>query len=350
MILQRVCQRVGAAGLLMAALSPALANEHQNLSLLLRVQPEAVNASGDIPDRRGSSGTSITDGWGNGVANSHNWGAFFADAHHRFNDDWRLFARYGLNVDMEGVKSGDAREREVEIGLNTPIGEFRAGRLETPYKLAALGWDPLNATFLQARANTGRSGGAFGHGGYVDNALGYAHQFGVVKVNAFAAVDRLSNVGSGLSDENLAWAFSLSAPLGPVELLLSHIDASRFDGAPGDRTGTKLGARWQDGAWTLAGHYEFRGEGLENGDFLFLTTSYRHQQWQFSLNHGRFSEDERAGDDARYYALGARYSVSPLISFHGGVRRVERDLSGNEHIAGLGARFTFRTGNLLASD
>ncbi len=348
MTLRKLVVCAGLTAGLMAQAAPSLADDRQHLSLLLRVQPEAVNASGDIPDRRGSSGTSITDGWGNGVANSHNWGAFFADAHHRFDENWRLFARYGLNVDMEGLKSGDAREREVEIGLNTPIGEFRAGRLETPYKRAALGWDPLNATFMQARANTGRSGGAFGHGGYVDNALGYTHQFGTIGVDAFAAVDRLSNVGSRLADDNLVWAFSLNAPLGPVDVVLSHIDASRFDGGPAKRTGTKLGARWNEGPWTLAGHYEFRGEGLEDGDFLFLSTSYRHEQWQFSLNYGHFSEDETPGDDARYLALGARYSVSPLISFHGGLRRVERDQSGDEHIAGLGARFIFRTGNLLA--
>lgn len=328
------------------ALSSSLASD-PHLTVVLRVQPELVHVDGSAAERREREGWYLTDGWGGGNKNSHNFGALFIDGGFGLSDNTRAIARLGLNVDMEGLKDGDAREREAQGGIEGPWGTLLVGRLETPYKLAALGWDPLNGTFLQARANTGRSGGAFGHGGYLDNALSYGHQLGDLRFQLFAAVDDLSDIGSGGTSGNHALGFSSNLTAGPVEMMLAHIDASEFKQGPVKRTGTKFGLRWREGPWTLAGHYEIRGRGLEDGDFLFLSASYRlNEQWTFMTNRGRFF-DQAGDDDGDYAALAARYSIDHRFSVHGGFRRINRDVSGNENIAGIGMRMIFNSGNLL---
>jgi predicted porin len=347
MTTRRIRNALLAAFLSALLLTPAWADD-AHFSVLLRLQPELVHVDGSAPERRDREGWYLTDGWGGGNKNSHNFGALFIDGGFGIGKRTRAIARLGFNVDMQGLKDGDAREREVQAGLQGPWGSLLLGRLETPYKQAALGWDPLNGTFLQARANTGRSGGAFGHGGYLNNALRYAHQIGDLRFQLFAAIDDLSDLGSGSTSGNHAWGFSMNVPAGPVELMLAHVDGSEFKQGPDKRTGTKFGLRWNEGPVTLAAHYEIRGRGLEDGDFLFMSGSYQlDDQWTLTANFGRFFDD-RDADDGDYAALAARYSIDQRLSVHGGFRRLSRDLSGNENIAGVGMRMVFNTGNVLA--
>lgn len=327
-------------------LLPALANE-AHFSVLLRLQPELVHVDGSAAERNDREGWYLTDGWGGGNKNSHNFGALFIDAGFGIAGNTRAIARLGLNVDMEGLKDGEAREREVQAGLQGPWGTLLLGRLETPYKQAALAWDPFNGTFLQARANTGRSGGPFGHGGYLDNALRYDHRVGDLRFQLFAAIDELSDIGSSDNSEEHAWGFSLNLPAGPMELMLAHIDASEFEQGPDNRTATKFGLRWKTGALTLSGHFERRGRGLEDGDFLFISGSYSvDDRWTTMASLGRFADRDHH-NDGDYVAVGARYSIDRRFSVHLGGRRTSRDIGGNETIAGLGMRMIFNSGNLL---
>ncbi len=332
------------------AAMPLAASDDNHFSVLLRLQPELVQVSGSAADSRDRTGWHLTDGWGGGNKNSHNWGALFIDGGFRLGEQTRVVGRLGFNLDMGGLKDGDARQREVEAGLEGPWGRLVVGRLETPYKIAGLGWDPLNATFMQARANLGRSGGAFGHGGYIDNALSYSHAVGDLRFTLFGAVDDLSDLGSGGTSGNHAWSLAVNLPLGPVEMIAAHIDASEFKQGPDKRTGTKLGLRWSHEAWTLASHWERRGSGLENGDFFHLNASYRlDDAWQIMAGASLFSDGE-ADNDGNYAALAVRYHVDRRFSIHGGLRRNDRDSIGSETIAGIGMRIILATGNLLAGD
>ncbi|MCC5864946.1 MAG: porin [Wenzhouxiangella sp.] len=345
MSLRLTCGLAVASLLNVAALAHA---DDDEFSILLRLQPELVNVSGSAAGGQDRKGWYLTDGWGGGNKNSHNWGALFIDGGFAIGERSRIVGRLGLNIDMEGLKDGDARERELEVGVEGPWGRLMLGRLETPYKTAGLGWDPLNGSFLQARANFGRSGGAFGHGGYVDNALSYSHRLGPLRFSLFGAVDDLSDLGSGGTSGNHAWGFSVLMPAGPVELMVARIDASDFKQGPPQRTGSKLGLRWSGGPWGLATHVERRGRGLEHGDFYYLTGSYRFQQgWQMSAAVGRFSARAN-GRDADYAALALRYQVDRRFSFHGGVRRNDQDIAGSETLVGIGMRMIFASGNLLA--
>jgi len=335
------------AGAISVPMAASAETPTTSFSVFLRAQAEVVNASGSAAEARDRKGWHVTDGWGNGGPNSGNWGGLFFDLGHQINDDLRGIARYALSFDVDGMKDDD---RDIWVGLaSKTYGQVIVGRLETPYKRAAIGWDPMNATFLQARGNQGRSATAFGHNSFLNRAVNYSHTFGKVQVNAFVAIDDSSDPGTGETRGNHTYAFSVLAPVGPVELMLSHIDASEYRGGPDDRKGTKFGLRYSEGPFTVAGHYEIRGEGAEDGDFLFLTTSYRAGKIQYNLNYGQFKDDrDTRNNDGEYFAIGARYTFRQGVALHGGFRRTDQDVTGTENMFGIGLRVFYNTGNLLA--
>ena len=339
----------GVAGLVLSVTSVAAFaqsnTESSELSILLRLQPELVYVDGEAADARGTDGFEVTDGWGGGSPNSLNWGALFIDGAHQISDSTRVFARFGLNINAEGLVDGDGRNRDVLVGITGPLGELAAGRLQTAYRVTGLDWDPMMGSFLQARGNLGLSGGAFGHGGVFDRSLRYRQSFGSVSFHGTLTLDDSVINDNGSDDDHLLSA-SITAPVGPIQLIAAYIDASQYEGGPDDRTGFKFGARYHQDEWTAAIVHESRGEGLEDGDFTFLTGSYRMDKWQFNANVGLFSDNNDV-NDGNYFALGARYQLHNLVSVHGGIRQLDRDFTGKERIAGLGFRILLNSGNLL---
>ena len=335
------------AGAISLPVAAAAEEPTTSFSIFLRAQSEVVNASGSAAEARDRKGWHVADGWGGGNPNSGNWGGLFFDLGHQINDDLRGIARYALSFDVDGMKDDD---RDIWVGLaSKTYGQVIVGRLETPYKRAAIGWDPMNATFLQARGNQGRSGTAFGHNSFLNRAVNYSHKFGTVEVNAFVGIDDSSDPGTGKTRGNHTYSFSVMAPVGPVQLMLSHIDASEYRGGPDDRDGTKFGVRYSEGPFTVGGHYEIRGEGAEDGDFLFLTTSYRVGKIQYNLNYGQFKDDrDSRNNDGEYFAIGARYTYRQGVALHAGFRRTDQDVTGTENMFGIGLRVFYNTGNLLA--
>ncbi|HEY7906320.1 MAG TPA: porin [Wenzhouxiangella sp.] len=332
--------------LLASAHSQVLAQDtNSQLSLLLRLQPEIVYVDGESADARGTDGFNLTDGWAGGNKNASNWGAIFVDGSHQVTEKTQVFARLGLNVDMDGLKDGPGRDRDLYVGLRSDWGEVAAGRIQAPYKEAGSSWDPLNATFLQARGNVGRSGGAFGHGSYFDRSLAYRNSIGPLKLRTLVSLDD-DSVTDPSGDNDHVFSASLGLPLGPIELVGAYIDGSHYEGGPDDREAYKLGAHFDKDQWSAGFIYESRGEGLEDGDFLFTTASYRLNQWRVSANAGLFN-DAKDRNDGTYFALAARYQLHNLVTVHGGLRQLDRDLTGKETIAGLGLRITLKSGNLM---
>ena len=339
-----------ATALAMAITFPlgATANDKpaSTFSIFLRTQAELVNGSGDALEANDNEGLRIVDGWANGGPNSGNWGALFFRGGHKISDDLEAIGTFALSLDVNGKKDAD---RDVFAGLRSKrFGQIRVGRLETPYKTSTVGWDPANATFLQARGNQGRSGGAFGHQSYLDRAIRYDKSFNGISLNAFVGIDDSSDPGTGETRGNHVFSAALTVPVGPVELLFAQIEASEYRGGADDRDGTKLGVRYSEGPWTVAGHWETRGEGAEDGDFIFLTTSYKKGKWTPFFNYGQFTDD-RAGrnNDGQYFAVGARYTFTRIAAIHFGYRRSDRDIQGAEDFIGLGVRVAVDTGNLL---
>lgn len=315
------------------------------LSLLLRLQPELVYVDGAAAEAAGTDGFEITDGWAGGRRNGANWGALFIDGAHPINNSTRAFARFGLNINMNGLADGAARTREAYAGIEGNFGRIYAGKIGSAYKTAGSSWDPFNASFLQARGNMGRSSSAFGHASAFERSVGYEKSWGGVKFRAVGSLDETAPGEVGNDDDHLISA-SLSAPIGPIELIAAYIDGSGYEGGPNDRGAIKVGARYSQGQWAAAIMHEARMEGLEDGNFTLVTGTYRQDQWQFSANAGLF-DDDNGLNDGNYFALGARYQLHNRVSVHGGIRQLDRDLTGKERIAGLGLRILLNSGNLL---
>ncbi len=315
------------------------------LSLLLRLQPELVYVDGSAADAAGTDGFEITDGWAGGRRNGANWGALFIDGAHPINDDIWAFARFGLNINMDGLVDGDGRTREVYAGLEGNFGKIYAGKIGSAYKTSGMSWDPLNASFLQARGNIGRSVGAFGHSSAFERSIAYEKSLGSIRFRAVASLDD-AVTGDTTGDDDHMISAAISAPMGPVELITAYIDGSGYEGAPKDREAIKVGARYSKDQWSAAMMHEARMEGLEDGNFTFVTGSYRHKKWQFSANAGLF-DDDKGINDGDYFALGARYQLHRRVSIHGGIRQTDRDLTGKERVAGLGLRILLNSGNLM---
>jgi len=342
-----VAPAVGLGLVLSAVSAQAVAqsgDSESELSLLLRLQPELVYVDGAAAEAAGTDGFEITDGWAGGRRNGSNWGALFVDGAHQINDSIRAFARFGLNINADGLVDGDGRTREVYAGLEGNFGKIYAGKIGSAYKTSGLSWDPLNASFVQARGNMGRSAGVFGHSSAFERSLAYENTFGSLKFRAVASLDD-AVTGDMSSDDDHMISAAVSAPMGPVELIAAYIDGSGYEGAPDDRAAIKVGARYSKDKWSASIMHEARMEGLEDGNFTFVTGSYRHNQWQFSANVGLF-DDDKGINDGDYFALGARYQLHRLVSVHGGIRQLDRDLTGKERIAGLGLRILFNSGNL----
>gem|GEM_PF-5193423 len=114
-------------------------DDGSEFSLLLRVQPEWVYVDGNAADAAGTDGFDITDGWGAGKPNTLNWGGLFINGSHPIGAQTRAFVHVGFNIDAEGLKDGDSKNRQVYAGIDTAVGEFSAGRIQTAYKAAGLG-------------------------------------------------------------------------------------------------------------------------------------------------------------------------------------------------------------------
>ncbi|MGY6554968.1 MAG: porin [Wenzhouxiangella sp.] len=335
------------AGAVATPMTAAADEPATSLSFFLRLQAEAVNASGSIPEALDRKGWHITDGWANGNSNSGGWGALFVDLSHRISDDLSAVAQYTMDIDVDGKKDSD---REVFVGLaSKQFGQLRVGRLESAYKTAGLGWDPFNATFLQARGNQGVSFGQFGQGGFFNRAIRYNHTVNRIQFAAFVGVDDSSDPGTGDTRGNHAYSFSVVAPAGPVQLMLAYIDGSEYRGGPDDREGWKVGIRYSEGPLALSARYELRDTNLDDGDFLNLSASYRVGKINYAVGYGQF-KDDRAGrnNDGEYFMAGLQYTFRPGVAVHGGFRRTDRDVTGTENMVGLGLRVSYNTGNILA--
>lgn len=304
-----------------------------------RFQAELVHADGSAANARERDGWHITDAWGGGRPNSHNWGAIFADIEHRFADGTQVFARYGLSVDTDGLPSGPSKDREIYVGARGAWGQVRAGRLETPYKLNMLAWDPLNATFMQARANLGRSGGALGHGGYWDDSIDYTYRINRLTLHAF--MSKNDGLPSTVSKKN---TFSVGVnyqATEALELAFAHVDSGYA--LHGSRSGSKVGIRYSAGPWIFASEYETRKRGLEHADIVFATATYRAAKFRYSLSLGGFLDESEAGNDGEYIAFGVDTQLNPQLRLHGGIRYNNRDRIGSETLVGVGLRYTFQS-------
>ena len=133
-------------------------------------------------------------------------------------------ANFVLSVDENSGLGG----RDAYVGLSGGFGTILAGRMNTPYKMATVKWDPMLATFAQARGNNGMH--ADMHNGYASNAIAYVNKFGGFKLAAAMVVDEMDNGidGDGSTVGNHAYSISGNFAAGPVDVALAYHQQSEI--------------------------------------------------------------------------------------------------------------------------
>ena len=311
----------------------------------------------------GSDATSKGLGMGAGGVLENNesgtWGAVNMSASHDLGGGLTALMHYGFNVrstsDQASGNDGDhIGTRAAYVGLAGDFGAVLAGRMNHPYKTSTIGWDPFVATFMQARGNGGMGGPAWGalYGAETSKAVAYAGTFGGTKVVAAVVVDDANDTTNDKTVGNHGMAISVNVPVGPVEVAFAHANLSKMgrDGAAVDddgnllgvadkATATKVGVKYAAGDFSVAGQYEMMGEGLGDGNVMFVTGSYKMGANTISASIGMEDDDLR---DSTYMAVGVSHALSPKARVFAGYRASDM-LDGNykTNAVGVGMRVSF---------
>jgi len=307
-----------------------------DVSISGQLQTQVVSYGGDIGGAAGN-GLYVTDGGVMGNANGGNWGALNVVATEDLGDGMKALAKYSFNI-QTGTGIGT---REAYVGLAGGFGAVLGGKLNHPYKTATIGWDPFVSTFMQARGNGGMALGL--HGSEIDNALAYAGAFGGVKVVAAVVVDEANDATSTWDTVgNHAMAFSVNAPIGPIELALAYIDLSEMGNGPDNASAFKVGAKWNAGDFTVAGQVESLDDAFGDGNVMYLTGSYKMGNNTISASFGSTDKEIDGGsDDTTYIALGVSHAMSKNTSAFLGYRSTDAGTGLDETAFGAGLRVKF---------
>ena len=330
-----------AASAAFAVAGTAAADGHGgSLSISANYQAQVMSVDADVEE----DGIYMNDGTFDGRSN---WGRVNIGGSHDLGNGMR--AVYGLNtnvgmfgfsdpgdrdLDADDVSANDIiGNRKVFAGLAGDFGTIRLGRLNTSYNTA--GKDPLNATFMQARAYGGMLGGAggYGNGGYRDGVVRYDSSFGDVAVSASLLTDAASD-----GDEEHGFAAFVEAPVGPVGVyaaVMAAEDTRGWDGARGSDA-TKLGVTYSDGPMSFLFQYEdvdFWG-GDEQEHMLLSGQFELSADSSVVVNYGM--EDER---DVDYIAAGYLQDMGENTRFHVGF--MNSDNGAETTVIGGGLRVSF---------
>lgn len=314
------------------------------------LQAEVVSIGGDAAS---ANGLYATDGGEYNNENGGNYGFLKFSASEDLGDGLKALAVYNMNVsvgDSNGAPVGgaDPGGRDAYVGLSGGFGTVLAGTLTTPYASSTKMWDPMIATFAQARGNAGMSAL---HNSYAGNAVAYANKFGMAKVVAAVVLDETaSTTATDETNGNHGYSFSVNMPVGPVEIAVAYMDVSEFAAGADDASAIKVGVKYTAGAITVAAQMEqldkgVAGTGTDGTDVMYITGSYAMGANTFSASYGQTTNKAVVGDDVvpTYMAVGMKHAFSKNTSVHVAYSQVATDTTPDldETKLGAGLRVAF---------
>ncbi len=174
----------------------------------------------------------------------------------------------------QGTASGAlTTARQAYIGLKGGFGTVMFGRVAGVYKGTNL--DPFIATGLQARGTGGNSAGNFGHNGFINDAIKYVNQFGLVKISALITAGNNNNhdkyivsipsappasptVTKPFAADNGSYQFAVDYKGGPMRVIVAYSRHKNATGIPGSKTEkrTQLAGQYKMGPNLFSGTYE----------------------------------------------------------------------------------------------
>ncbi|WP_018880746.1 porin [Thioalkalivibrio sp. ALE30] len=307
---------------------PAFAAADSNVTLFGQLQTQIVHhsASGDggtfdsgfRQHDAGGLGSPRDNGGPNriGVMVNHDIGNGLT-ALAKFETDFQTGASTNPS-DEAGFNGG---QRDIYVGLDGNFGRVIAGRMSSSYSTA--GKDPLNATFMQGRANGARLGGdgGFGNGSYVDRGVRYSNSFGMVSLDVGMFIDNGD-------DSDTAFSGRLNFDLGDVDLYVAHADAGDYEGRDSRSRNTKVGADWSTGPFRLVGEVEDISRDSVGGlstdvNTYFLSGTYTMGRNDFVLNLGHARRDNDGNID--YAAIAVKHNFSNRVMAFAGVGYASED-------------------------
>jgi predicted porin len=293
-------------------------------------------------------GLYATDGGEFGSENGGNYGFIAFSAAEDLGNGLKAIAKWVGNIHVgDGSVAGGITGRDAYVGLSGGFGTVLAGTLSSPYKSSTAGWDPMLATSLQARGNGGMS---VLHNGYVGNAVAYANKFGPATVVAAVVLDEGSEApASDKTNGKHSVSFSVNVPVGPVEVAVAYLDASKNADLVGpaaeDVKATKVGAKFAAGALTVAAQVELMDKGFspvaEKGNVAYVTGSYAMGSNIFSAAYGRADKELVDNvNDATYTMVALNHKFSKATNVFVGYRNSDiADVQENTVSAGLRVNF-----------
>ncbi|WP_018877872.1 porin [Thioalkalivibrio sp. ALE28] len=308
---------------------PAFAAADTNVTLFGQLQTQIVHHSGSGDGGTFNSGFRQTDagGLGFGLGDGSGPSRIGVMVNHDLGNGLTALLKMESSATTQDA-FGAARDNYV--GLDGDFGRVIAGRMSSSYSTA--GKDPLNATFMQGRANGARLGGlnGFGNGSYVNRGVRYSNSFGIVSLDAGVFIDNAD-------DSDTAYSARLNFDLNPVELYIAHSQADDFVGegrgpSPvfGDFRASKVGVDWSTGPFRLVAEVEdfdwddASPTGSNRGNTYFVSGTYTMGRNDFVLNlgHTRLKDGDPNTD---YAAIAVKHNFSNRVMAFAGVGYTSTD-------------------------
>jgi len=324
------------------AAAPIVATQ-ADVKLWGRLEVEVVGLDGGDANSQGNFDNQTEMGDANGMSR---WGI---DASKDLGNGMKAIGRYAFKMNpSNGSSGGIAGARDQWVGLKGGWGAIILGRQPTAYKMnGGVKWDPYVATFMQARAGGGMSGGALGHESFLNDVITYASpKFAGIKFQAGYVPDQTDEADGTIS-------IGGTGTWGPIEAIAAYTKANVV--GDDDTEQGKIGVRYKGNGLTAAiqwegvdavGNIKVNGNTLTKvgaGDVLFLNLGYKFGNTLIAGNWGTVDADNTAagtpGQDVDYWAIGARYYFAKKVSTYIGFANTKTDT--DYSMFGAGLRYDF---------
>lgn len=308
-----------------------------------QLQIEVVNTSTGGNTNPATEGLSMDDGSEAGVVGAGSASALGIVGNHDLGNGLTGF--YKLNFQVIADDGSGISDRDQYIGASGDFGSVLLGRMNSPYKTTTASWDPLYATFLQARGSNGMS---TLHDGYIDNTIAYRNKFGEISFIGALALDETDSDGDNDADGDHTISLGINMPVADaMELALAFHD----NGPAEDGDALKAALKWTiDEKMTAVFQFETLGAGAGAGqgesNNLYANLRIALQQGAavvFAL--ASQSDESAAGDnDGTYVAAAYQREMNKYLSYHAGLVIIDEGQTGDNNDAtqiGAGVRLNF---------
>lgn len=306
---------------------PAFAAADTNVTLFGQLQTQIVHHSGGPSGY--DSGFRMHDAGGAGWESDGNGpNRLGVMVNHDLGNGLTALAKMEMDArTTEGFGSG--RGRDMYVGLDGNFGRVTMGRQNLPY--ATAGKDPLNGTFMQARAHNVRLGtgvvGGLGNGSYEPRVIKYANSFGMVGLQVGVAQQN----GNGSGEQAISGR--LNFDLNPVDLYIAHTNGDDYLIQDTSFSTTKVGVDWKSGPFRVVAEIEDYKWEVDATDFTvldatggFVSGVYTMGRNDFVLTLGTSRSDADMGDgNSDFVALGVKHNFSNRVMAFAGVSYVDHD-------------------------